>query len=358
MERGIFGSGLREGRVVVLVWCRGSGGTDVCCPPFHGSNMWQCLHVLASGTVWNGRRVVAVVVVKRARVVYVDVGCASSTKVRLTRTQFGGEREELRGWDSPWRDGRNGIVVRNHGRRVDGSSVGDFRESGWSQRRLDLPWGHGVDGGQLAVGTVRLQEPRPVIFVVHGVWRSSFIRNHCIRMWRVKRFVHVRGLCCPRRWEIPREVRASVRAGHGRSLVGSFDSPVERARGVAGSGLDHKAPSLPVHRPVPPILHRVVAAVAKSSCNLRPALPHFVDHAFDHQAFFGWDGFMVQSRLQVLVEPLTALLRGAEVHLLWDADPVVRSLSVDELKESLVLFRDPRASSVRWGHCTDRYARI
>lgn len=71
------------------------------------------------------------------------------------------------------------------------------------------------------------------------------------------------------------------------AAVGSARVRVRRAHGV-------KASALAVHAAVPPVLHSVVAAVPKSPRNLRPALAHLANHAFNHQALFRGDGLAVQ----------------------------------------------------------------
>lgn len=51
-----------------------------------------------------------------------------------------------------------------------------------------------------------------------------------------------------------------------------------------------------------------------------------------------------------MVEAFTTLLGGAIVHVLRDADPVVRALFADELEEELIFFGDPRATPVGGSH--------
>lgn len=50
------------------------------------------------------------------------------------------------------------------------------------------------------------------------------------------------------------------------------------------------------------------------------------------------------------MEALPALLGGAVVHVLRDANPVVGALLANQLEEQLVLFRDPRSTTVSGGH--------
>jgi len=64
-----------------------------------------------------------------------------------------------------------------------------------------------------------------------------------------------------------------------------------------------------VHAAVPPILHSVVTAAMKASCNLCPTLAHLTDHALDHQPLFGGDWLKVESWLEILVVSLATLLR-------------------------------------------------
>jgi len=65
----------------------------------------------------------------------------------------------------------------------------------------------------------------------------------------------------------------------------------------------------PVHAAVPPVLHSVVTAAMKASCNLCPTLAHLTNHALDHQSLFGGDWLKVESWLEILVVSLTTLLR-------------------------------------------------
>lgn len=50
------------------------------------------------------------------------------------------------------------------------------------------------------------------------------------------------------------------------------------------------------------------------------------------------------------MEAFTTLLGGTIVHVLRDADPVVRTLFADELEEKLIFFGDPRATAVGGSH--------
>lgn len=137
-------------------------------------------------------------------------------------------------------------------------------------------------------------------------------------------------------------------AGGGRLRVRWLDSAIARcARCIAAL---NESSSLPVHASIPPVLDGVVAAVAQSPGDLRPALSHFVDHPFDHHALLGGDGLVVQGRLQVLVESLPALLGRSVAHVLRDAYPVVGSLFAHELEQRLVLFWNPRPTTVCGRH--------
>lgn len=51
------------------------------------------------------------------------------------------------------------------------------------------------------------------------------------------------------------------------------------------------------------------------------------------------------------MESLPALLGRPVVHVLRDAHPVIGALFAHQLNKKLVLFRDPRASTVRVCHC-------
>jgi hypothetical protein len=123
---------------------------------------------------------------------------------------------------------------------------------------------------------------------------------------------------------------------------------MESAGWARGSG--RETSSLAVHAAVPPVLDCIVAAVAESSGDLRPSLAHLIDHALDHQALLGGDGIPIQRGLQVLMESLPALLGRPVVHVLRNAYPVVGALLADQLKEQLILLRDPRSSTMSWSH--------
>jgi hypothetical protein len=50
------------------------------------------------------------------------------------------------------------------------------------------------------------------------------------------------------------------------------------------------------------------------------------------------------------MESLPALLGRPVVHVLRNAYPVVGALLADQLKEQLILLRDPRSSTMSWSH--------
>lgn len=50
------------------------------------------------------------------------------------------------------------------------------------------------------------------------------------------------------------------------------------------------------------------------------------------------------------MEALAALLGRAVVHVLGDADPIVRALLTHQLKEQLVFFGDPGSTTMRGSH--------
>jgi hypothetical protein len=50
------------------------------------------------------------------------------------------------------------------------------------------------------------------------------------------------------------------------------------------------------------------------------------------------------------METFPTLLGRAVVHVLRDADPVVRALFTNKLQEQLILFRDPRSTTVSGSH--------
>ena len=57
------------------------------------------------------------------------------------------------------------------------------------------------------------------------------------------------------------------------------------------------------------------------------------------------------------MEPFSALLWGSEFHVLRDADPIVRALTVDKSEQGLVLLRDPRSSPLGLRHDYDGRSR-
>lgn len=91
-----------------------------------------------------------------------------------------------------------------------------------------------------------------------------------------------------------------------------------------------------VHPTIPPVLHGVVAAAAKSPCDLCPSLAHLSDHLFDQNPLFGGDGVMIEIGLQVLVIPLSALLWRASLNGRRYPHPVVSSVDGDQMQEELV----------------------
>lgn len=69
-----------------------------------------------------------------------------------------------------------------------------------------------------------------------------------------------------------------------------------------------------VHSTVPPVLDGVVTAATQTTCDLSPTLAHLSDHLLDENALLRSDGVMVEVRLEVLVETLTALLGRASAN--------------------------------------------
>jgi hypothetical protein len=105
-----------------------------------------------------------------------------------------------------------------------------------------------------------------------------------------------------------------------------------------------------VDTPVPPVFDGIVAATPQAAGNISPSLPDFVDQLLDEFTFTRGDGVMIQRRLQVLVIPLATLFRRSVLHVLRDANPVVRALAVHKLEESSIFLRQPRTSSSRACH--------
>ena len=71
-----------------------------------------------------------------------------------------------------------------------------------------------------------------------------------------------------------------------------------------------------VHAAVPPVLDRIVAAVAQSPRDLGPSLANLVDQLFDHFPFLRGNRVMVQTGLEILVVALATLFRRAMLELL------------------------------------------
>lgn len=149
------------------------------------------------------------------------------------------------------------------------------------------------------------------------------------------------------------EARASW-ADHGSTSIGSLDAAGKGARDSWG----RDTAALAVHAAIPPILNGVVAAVTEAASNFSPTLAHLIDHAFDHKTLVGRNGFPIQRGLEVLVEAFPTLLRRAVVHVLRDADPVVRALLTNKLQEQLIFFRDPRSTTVSGSHGREDDVRV
>jgi hypothetical protein len=97
---------------------------------------------------------------------------------------------------------------------------------------------------------------------------------------------------------------------------------------------------------VPPVLHCIVATALEPTCNFGPPLAHLGHHLLDQLSLVGRDGVVIQCRLQVLVEALSALLRRPRTNLLWNADPVVWAVAGDEVYQPLVFVLRPRATAM------------
>ena len=108
-----------------------------------------------------------------------------------------------------------------------------------------------------------------------------------------------------------------------------------------------------VHAAIPPVLDGVVASAMQSASNLGPPLAHLGDHPLNQDTLLGRDGIQVQRRLEILVEPLTALLGRPGLHELRDAHPIVSSVTVDQIEQILIFGLGPGAPTVLDHHaCT------
>src|SRR6267378_4039827 len=95
--------------------------------------------------------------------------------------------------------------------------------------------------------------------------------------------------------------------------------------------LNNKTPFFAIHAAIPPVFDSVVASIAKSSRNLCPTLPHFIDHSFNHHALFCGYGCMIQGWFKILMKSFSTLLGRPEVHMLGNANPVIRSLFAHQM---------------------------
>lgn len=129
---------------------------------------------------------------------------------------------------------------------------------------------------------------------------------------------------------IPRATDRAAHA-HGSARIRSFYSAVTGAAGMRRARR-RQSSSLPVHATIPPVFDSIVAPVAQSSSDFSPPLAHFMHEALDNQPLLDGNGLPVERRLEVLMETLTALLGRPIVHVLRNADPVIRALLANELK--------------------------
>ena len=90
------------------------------------------------------------------------------------------------------------------------------------------------------------------------------------------------------------------------------------------------ASSSAVHTAVPPVFDGIVAPSTQAASDFSPSFAHLGDHLLDENALLWSDGFMVQVGLQVLMEPLPALLGRPGLDCLRDADPIVSAMKVDQ----------------------------
>lgn len=86
------------------------------------------------------------------------------------------------------------------------------------------------------------------------------------------------------------------------------------------------------------------------SGDFSPSLAHVIHKALNQQPLLNGNGLPVERGLEVLVETLPALLGRPIVHVLGNANPVIGALLANQLKQQLVLFRDPRSSTVSGSH--------
>src|SRR3569833_238132 len=131
---------------------------------------------------------------------------------------------------------------------------------------------------------------------------------------------------------------AGMRAAAGLVRVGGSLN----ALGGDGGSLD--LPLAPVQASVPPVLDRVVAPSAQVPRDLGQPPAQSLDQALDQQALVGRDGAVVESRCQVLVVALPALLGCPGSDQAGYPDPVGRLLVVDERHQLLILVGGPRSS--------------
>lgn len=114
-----------------------------------------------------------------------------------------------------------------------------------------------------------------------------------------------------------------------------------------------------VHAPIPPIFDSIVASISKPSRDLSPPASHVRNHLLNHISFLVRDRLMVKRLLQILMISFTTLLWRPMLHVLRDAHPIVGTLLLNQIKESLILVSGPWSTtsgrschrSVVWLYC-------
>ena len=89
----------------------------------------------------------------------------------------------------------------------------------------------------------------------------------------------------------------------------------------------------PIHTTVPPVLHCIIAPVTESPGNFGPSLAHFLHKLLNHLSLLCRDRFVIKGWFEILVISLSTLLRRSMLHVLRYADPIVGTLSADEVQE-------------------------
>ena len=105
---------------------------------------------------------------------------------------------------------------------------------------------------------------------------------------------------------------------------------------------------LAFHRRVPVILDGVVCAAFQHLCDLGPLVVHNAVHEEKDPLLFFAPVDFLDSRVQMIVPPFSALFADSAVQVLRDEGPLLGTICHDKLQHAPVLFCGPRALHVEW----------